>query len=141
MKLLSRILPVEWQIIGMAKINLANSNAWKQKRDGNMKIFIAGGDGYLGWPTAMNLSANGHEILVRIMISGGICHGRRCRIFIRSTQPHRARSRVWQKKPGRKLMYALVILLTGSLFPQYLRNSNRMPWSIMQSSLRLLIQC
>ena len=29
-----------------------------------MKVLIAGGDGYLGWPTAMNLSAHGHEVLV-----------------------------------------------------------------------------
>ena len=29
-----------------------------------MRVFIAGGDGYLGWPTAMNLSVNGHEVLV-----------------------------------------------------------------------------
>jgi len=27
-----------------------------------MKILILGGDGYLGWPTAMHLSANGHEV-------------------------------------------------------------------------------
>jgi UDP-sulfoquinovose synthase len=29
-----------------------------------MKVLIAGGDGYLGWPTAMNLSAHGHEVVV-----------------------------------------------------------------------------
>jgi len=29
-----------------------------------MKILILGGDGYLGWPTAMHLSTNGHEIAV-----------------------------------------------------------------------------
>ena len=29
-----------------------------------MRILILGGDGYLGWPTAMNLSANGHEVAV-----------------------------------------------------------------------------
>jgi len=29
-----------------------------------MKVLIAGGDGYLGWPTDMNLSANGHQVLV-----------------------------------------------------------------------------
>jgi UDP-sulfoquinovose synthase len=29
-----------------------------------MKILILGGDGYLGWPTAMHLSANGHEVAV-----------------------------------------------------------------------------
>ncbi|MBT7768512.1 MAG: NAD-dependent epimerase/dehydratase family protein [Rhodospirillales bacterium] len=29
-----------------------------------MKILILGGDGYLGWPTAMNLSNHGHEVMV-----------------------------------------------------------------------------
>jgi UDP-sulfoquinovose synthase len=27
-----------------------------------MRILILGGDGYLGWPTAMHLTANGHEV-------------------------------------------------------------------------------
>ena len=29
-----------------------------------MRILVLGGDGYLGWPTAMHLSARGHEIAV-----------------------------------------------------------------------------
>lgn len=29
-----------------------------------MKVLILGGDGYLGWPTAMDLSAKDHEVLV-----------------------------------------------------------------------------
>jgi UDP-sulfoquinovose synthase len=29
-----------------------------------MRVLILGGDGYLGWPTAMRLSAQGHEIMV-----------------------------------------------------------------------------
>ncbi|MEH0019765.1 MAG: NAD-dependent epimerase/dehydratase family protein [Desulfobacter sp.] len=29
-----------------------------------MRVLILGGDGYLGWPTAMNLSAGGHEVTV-----------------------------------------------------------------------------
>lgn len=29
-----------------------------------MKILILGGDGYLGWPTAMHLTAKGHEVAV-----------------------------------------------------------------------------
>jgi len=29
-----------------------------------MKVLILGGDGYLGWPTAMHLSAHGHEVAV-----------------------------------------------------------------------------
>jgi UDP-sulfoquinovose synthase len=29
-----------------------------------MRVLILGGDGYLGWPTAMNLTANGHEVAI-----------------------------------------------------------------------------
>ena len=29
-----------------------------------MKILVLGGDGYLGWPTALHLSAVGHEVAV-----------------------------------------------------------------------------
>ena len=29
-----------------------------------MKILIFGGDGYLGWPTAMDLAGSGHEVMV-----------------------------------------------------------------------------
>jgi UDP-sulfoquinovose synthase len=29
-----------------------------------MRILVLGGDGYLGWPTAMHLTANGHEVAV-----------------------------------------------------------------------------
>ena len=29
-----------------------------------MKILVLGGDGYLGWPTALHLSAAGHQVAV-----------------------------------------------------------------------------
>ena len=29
-----------------------------------MRVLILGGDGYLGWPTAMNLSSKGHQVMV-----------------------------------------------------------------------------
>ena len=29
-----------------------------------MRILILGGDGYLGWPTALRFSARGHEVAV-----------------------------------------------------------------------------
>src|SRR5271165_6161286 len=32
------------------------------KKRVTMKILVLGGDGYLGWPTAMHLSARGHEV-------------------------------------------------------------------------------
>ena len=28
-----------------------------------MRVLILGGDGYLGWPTAMHLSAHGHTVM------------------------------------------------------------------------------
>lgn len=31
-------------------------------RDEPVRILIRGGDGYLGWPTAMHLSAAGHRV-------------------------------------------------------------------------------
>jgi UDP-sulfoquinovose synthase len=35
----------------------------EQQRE-TMKILVLGGDGYLGWPTALHLSARGHEVTV-----------------------------------------------------------------------------
>ncbi|MDH3589492.1 MAG: NAD-dependent dehydratase, partial [Gammaproteobacteria bacterium] len=29
-----------------------------------MKILVLGGDGYLGWPTAMHFSQQGHDVMV-----------------------------------------------------------------------------
>jgi UDP-sulfoquinovose synthase len=29
-----------------------------------MRVLILGGDGYLGWPTAMRFSARGHDVTV-----------------------------------------------------------------------------
>src|SRR3954462_3776364 len=28
-----------------------------------MRVLVLGGDGYLGWPTSMHLSAKGHEVM------------------------------------------------------------------------------
>jgi UDP-sulfoquinovose synthase len=29
-----------------------------------MRIMLIGGDGYLGWPTALHLSQRGHDVLI-----------------------------------------------------------------------------
>src|ERR1700757_2229872 len=34
------------------------------RKELRMRILILGGDGYLGWPTAMYLSGKGHEVAV-----------------------------------------------------------------------------
>jgi UDP-sulfoquinovose synthase len=37
----------------------------KQKGDGStMRIIVLGGDGYCGWPTALHLSAAGHDVVI-----------------------------------------------------------------------------
>src|ERR1700719_2540173 len=36
----------------------------RQGRSKIMRILVLGGDGYLGWPTALHLSALGHEVAV-----------------------------------------------------------------------------
>jgi UDP-sulfoquinovose synthase len=36
----------------------------QREGNGSMRILILGGDGYLGWPTAMRFSNQGHEVLV-----------------------------------------------------------------------------
>ena len=34
-----------------------------------MRVLILGGDGYLGWPTAMDFAAAGHDVLRRRQLS------------------------------------------------------------------------
>ena len=35
-----------------------------------MRILVLGGDGYLGWPTAMYFSARGHDVAIADIIGG-----------------------------------------------------------------------
>ena len=34
------------------------------RKGSTVRVLVLGGDGYLGWPTAMSLSAHGHEVAV-----------------------------------------------------------------------------
>jgi UDP-sulfoquinovose synthase len=68
-----------------------------------MKILVLGGDGYLGWPTAMRLSAQGHEV----MVVDNYLRRRLCRE--ESADPLfeapdlRARVRRWRERSGREI--------------------------------------
>src|SRR6201986_436781 len=42
------------------KIPQSNVRHWS----GYMRILVLGGDGYLGWPTALHLNALGHDVAV-----------------------------------------------------------------------------
>ncbi|MFH1091010.1 MAG: NAD-dependent epimerase/dehydratase family protein [Pseudomonadota bacterium] len=68
-----------------------------------MKVLILGGDGYLGWPTAMHLTAHGHEVVV----ADNYLRRRLCReLDIEPLFPvpnlHQ-RSRLWEEASGHKV--------------------------------------
>lgn len=65
-----------------------------------MKILIAGGDGYLGWPTAMHLSALGHDTLVvDNFLRRQLCHAEDCPSLFPIVSLH-DRVRHWKQKTG-----------------------------------------
>ena len=68
-----------------------------------MRVLILGGDGYLGWPTAMRLSKAGHEV----MAVDNYLRRRLCReesVEPLFTVPElRARARLWREKSGREI--------------------------------------
>jgi UDP-sulfoquinovose synthase len=68
-----------------------------------MRILILGGDGYLGWPTAMHLSAHGHEVcVVDNYIRRRICREEDVESLFNVPNLHQ-RARTWQEKTGRQL--------------------------------------
>ena len=68
-----------------------------------MKVLVLGGDGYLGWPTAMKLSKAGHQV----MAVDNYLRRRLCRE--ESVEPLwevpelRARARIWRELSGREV--------------------------------------
>ncbi|MGD2099684.1 MAG: NAD-dependent epimerase/dehydratase family protein [Desulfobacterales bacterium] len=68
-----------------------------------MRIMILGGDGYLGWPTAMHLSAHGHEVAV----ADNYLRRRLCREeqvdFLHAVPDLDERAALWQSVSGHKI--------------------------------------
>jgi UDP-sulfoquinovose synthase len=62
-----------------------------------MRVLILGGDGYLGWPTAMNLSACGHQIfLADNYLRRNICREEDCQALFPVPNLH-DRIKLWEK--------------------------------------------
>jgi UDP-sulfoquinovose synthase len=65
-----------------------------------MRVLILGGDGYLGWPTAMHLSAHGHEVAV----ADNYLRRRLCREeqvdFLYEVPDLNERAAIWQSLSG-----------------------------------------
>lgn len=69
-----------------------------------MRVLVLGGDGYLGWPTAMHLSACGHEVMVvDNYLRRSLCREQDVEpLFAVPTLPERCRR--WQDASGRDVV-------------------------------------
>ncbi|SDB58148.1 UDP-sulfoquinovose synthase [Desulfonatronum thiosulfatophilum] len=68
-----------------------------------MQILILGGDGYLGWPTAMHLSAHGHEVaIVDNYLRRRMCLEQGVEPLFPVPDMHR-RAAIWEKVTGKRI--------------------------------------
>jgi len=68
-----------------------------------MHVLILGGDGYLGWPTAMNLSAAGHDVaVVDNYLRRRICREENVEPLIQVPNLHQ-RVEIWHELTGYKI--------------------------------------
>jgi UDP-sulfoquinovose synthase len=82
--------------------------AWAERTEGilpTVRVLILGGDGYLGWPTAMSFSRAGHEVAVadnllrRAMVTELGANS------LTPIQPLQTRVKAWQEVTGRSIAY------------------------------------
>ncbi|WP_321492484.1 NAD-dependent epimerase/dehydratase family protein [uncultured Desulfobacter sp.] len=68
-----------------------------------MKVLILGGDGYLGWPTAMNLTAFNHDVtIVDNYLRRNICREEDSEALFPVPNLH-DRVNIWQEQSGHKI--------------------------------------
>jgi UDP-sulfoquinovose synthase len=68
-----------------------------------MRILILGGDGYLGWPTAMRFSARGHEVFVVDNFSRRRWHHEHSTDSLTPIRPLAERVDAWRQVSGRTI--------------------------------------
>jgi UDP-sulfoquinovose synthase len=73
-----------------------------------MKILILGGDGYLGWPTAMQFSRRGDEVVVVDDFTRRRCHLERGTDSLTPISPLADRVAAWEQVAGRRI-HAVVL--------------------------------
>ncbi|MDQ3982641.1 MAG: NAD-dependent dehydratase, partial [Actinomycetota bacterium] len=70
-----------------------------------MKVLVLGGDGYLGWPTAMHLSAAGHEVA---LVDNFLRRAMSTELGAESLTPIQAigeRIRAWKEVSGNEISF------------------------------------
>lgn len=68
-----------------------------------MRILVLGGDGYLGWPTAMRFAARGHDVAVVDNMSRRRYHLELGTDSLTPIRPLQERVRVWQELTGKSI--------------------------------------
>ena len=69
-----------------------------------MRILILGGDGYLGWPTAMRFSARGHEVSVVDNFSRRRWHHEHSTDSLTPIRSLAERIEAWREVSGREIV-------------------------------------
>jgi UDP-sulfoquinovose synthase len=69
-----------------------------------MRILILGGDGYLGWPTAMRFSAHGHEVSVVDNFSRRRWHHEQSTDSLTPIRPLAERIEAWYERSGNRIV-------------------------------------
>src|SRR5260370_42706033 len=68
-----------------------------------MRILVLGGDGYLGWPTALHLSESGHEVAVADNFVRRHYDNELGVESLVPSEPLRTRIAVWEELTGKKI--------------------------------------
>ncbi len=89
-----------------------------------MRTLILGGDGYLGWPTAMHLSANGHDVaVVDNYLRRRICREENVEPLFQVPNLHE-RANLWNVESGRKISVYIGDLTEWDFVEEVFRNFN-----------------
>ena len=70
-----------------------------------MRVIILGGDGFCGWPTALHLSARGHEVVIVDNLSRRNIDNELEVDSLTPIRPMGERVRAWQEVSGRELVF------------------------------------
>jgi len=68
-----------------------------------MRVLILGGDGYLGWPTALRFSARGHEVVIMDNFSRRLWHHEQSTDSLTPISSMADRIEAWEEHSGRRI--------------------------------------
>ena len=88
-----------------------------------MRILILGGDGYLGWPTAMRFSAKGHEVSVVDNFSRRRWHHEHSTDSLTPISSLGERIRAWQEHSGQEIHSFVGDIEDGEFIDRVIRDT------------------